>query len=271
MASRTQIPAKVRPVNVSFIASYNAPKSYPSSADRKNETTAPTQKQHQRSKKSYQSILLKQETLPLPSLCSPGQDLLLPALPNLRQCKPATDHTCKKANANGMQHPRAHLLREQSREKRRDRTPGAAQRAHGGQTTHLQPLRDEFGEDGGGAGIDGTEEETDEGDGDGLADDVGDEPDEELERGGADDEGEDGFFLADLVGRVGEEEAAEGDAAPEAGGDVADTGGGRVPVGDQEGDDPAGDGDFGALVGEDEEGAEDGGFVPQCLFEHLPF
>ena len=38
---------------------------------------------------------------------------------------------------------------------------------------------------------------------------------------------------------VGEEEAPERDAAPEAGGDVADAGGGGVPIGDEEGDDPA--------------------------------
>ena len=68
---------------------------------------------------------------------------------------------------------------------------------------------------------------------------------------------------------VREEEAAECDAGPEAGGDVADMGGGGVAVGDEEGDDPAGDGDFGALVAEDEEGAEDGGFVAEGRFEEL--
>lgn len=51
---------------------------------------------------------------------------------------------------------------------------------------------------------------------------------------------------------MGEEEAAEGDAGPETGGDVADVRGGGVSVGDEEGDDPAGDADFGALVAEDE-------------------
>ena len=40
-----------------------------------------------------------------------------------------------------------------------------------------------------------------------------------------------------------------------------------MPVGDEEGDDPAGDGDLGALVAEDEEGAEDGGFVCEGGFE----
>lgn len=54
---------------------------------------------------------------------------------------------------------------------------------------------------------------------------------------------------------MGEEEAAQRDAGPEAGGDVADVRGGGVPVGDEEGDDPSRDGDFGALVAEDEKGA----------------
>ena len=70
---------------------------------------------------------------------------------------------------------------------------------------------------------------------------------------------------------VREEEAAEGDTAPEAGGDVPDAGGGGVPVGDQERDDPSRDGHFGALVGEDEESAEDGGSVAESLFEEAGF
>ena len=36
-----------------------------------------------------------------------------------------------------------------------------------------------------------------------------------------------------------------------------------MAVGDEEGDDPARDGDLGALIAEDEEGAQDGGFVDQ--------
>ena len=40
-----------------------------------------------------------------------------------------------------------------------------------------------------------------------------------------------------------------------------------MPVGDEEGDDPAGDADFGALVAEDEEGAQDCGFVGEGRFE----
>ena len=73
------------------------------------------------------------------------------------------------------------------------------------------------------------------------------------------------------MARVREQEAAQRDTAPEAGCDVADALGRGVAVGDEEGDDPAGDGDFGALVGEDEEGAEDGGFVPEGLFQEDGF
>ena len=70
---------------------------------------------------------------------------------------------------------------------------------------------------------------------------------------------------------MGEQEAPERDAGPEAGGDVAGREGRGVPVGEQEGDDPAGDGDFGALVGEDEEGAEEGCFVVEGGFEEGAF
>ena len=138
-----------------------------------------------------------------------------------------------------MQNPRPDPLPQQPRKKRRHRAPRTPQRRHRRQTAHLQPLRDQFREHGRGAGIHGAEQEADDGDGDGLADDVGDEPDEQLEAGGADDEEGDGAFFAEAVRGVGEEEAAEGDAAPEARGNVADVRGGGVPVGDEEGDDPA--------------------------------
>lgn len=45
-------------------------------------------------------------------------------------------------------------------------------------------------------------------------------------------------------------------ASPETGSDVTDAGGVAAARGDQETDDPAGDRDLGALVGEDEEGAQ---------------
>ena len=128
--------------------------------------------------------------------------------------------------------------------------------------------RDQFRKDGRRARVHGAQEEANDGDGDGLADDVGHEPDEQLAGRGADDQEEDGPLLAEPVRRVGEQEAAERDSGPETGRDVADAGGrGGVPVGDEEGDDPARDGDLGALVAEDEEGAQDGGFVRQGRFE----
>ena len=170
-----------------------------------------------------------------------------------------------------MQHPRADLLRQQARKKRRRRPPTTPHRGHERQTGHLQLAAHQLRKHGHRAGVHGAQEQADDGNGDGVADDVGEEPDEELEAGGSDDEAEDGAFLAEPVAGVREEEAAEGDAGPEAGRDVADAGRGGVAVGDEEGDDPAGDGDFGALVGEDEEGAEDGGFVAEGLFEELRF
>ena len=42
-----------------------------------------------------------------------------------------------------------------------------------------------------------------------------------------------------------------------------------MAVGNEEGDDPAGNGDFGALVAEDEEGAQDGGFISEGLIQEL--
>ena len=168
-----------------------------------------------------------------------------------------------------MQHPRPHLLRQKAREERRHRAARTAQRGNRRQTTHLQPLRDQLGKHGRGARVDRAEQEPDDGHGDGFADDVGDEPDEQLEASGAEDQEEDGALLADLVGRVGEQEAAEGDAAPETGGDVTDVGWGGVPVGDQEGDDPARDTDFGPLVTEDEESAQDGGLVGESGLEEF--
>ena len=152
-----------------------------------------------------------------------------------------------------MQHPRPHLLRQEPREERRHGAARAAQRRNRRQTTHLQPLRDQVGKHRRSAGVDGPEQESDDGNGDGFADDVGHEPDEQLEAGGAEDQDEDGAFLADLVGGVGEQETAEGDAAPEAGGDVSYVGGGGVPVGYQERNDPSGDADFGPLIAEDEQ------------------
>ncbi len=64
-----------------------------------------------------------------------------------------------------------------------------------------------------------------------------------------------------------EQEPPQRDAGPEAARHVPDARGRRVPVRDEEGDDPARDGDLGALVAEDEEGAEDGGFVGEGGFE----
>lgn len=65
--------------------------------------------------------------------------------------------------------------------------------------------------------------------------------------------------------RRGEQKAYE-----ESGRDVADLGGGAAAVVDQEGDDPAGDGHFGALVHEDEEGADERDSVPEGLLQQLP-
>ena len=170
-----------------------------------------------------------------------------------------------------MQDPRTNLLRNQTREKRRHSPTTTPQRTHSRQTTHLQATGNQFAEHGRGARIDRTEQEPHNGDSDGLADDIRHEPDEQLEGGRAGDEEEGALLLAEAVARVRQQEAAQRDAAPEAGGDVPDARGLAGAVRDEEGDDPAGDGDFGALVGEDEEGAEDGGPVAEGLLEEDGF
>lgn len=151
-----------------------------------------------------------------------------------------------------MQHPRANFLSQHPSEKRGDGAATTPERAHGSQAAHLQAAGHEARENGGGAGVDGPEEEADKADRDGVADEVWYPPDEDLEGGGTDGEDGDGGFFANVVRRVGEEEAPACDAGPEACCDVAGVHGGGVSVGDEEGDHPAGDGDFGALVGEDE-------------------
>lgn len=165
-----------------------------------------------------------------------------------------------------MQDPRPRPLRHQPRQKRRRRPATTPRCANKAQPTNLQSPSQQATKHDRRARIHGPEHQAQDGDGDGLAHDVGDEPHEQLEGDGEEGEGDDAGPFAEHVGRVREHEAAEGDAGPEAGGDVAGGAGGRVPVSEQEGDDPAGDGDFGALVGEDEDGAEEGRFVAEGLF-----
>ena len=68
-----------------------------------------------------------------------------------------------------------------------------------------------------------------------------------------------------------ESEAPEGDAGPEAGGDVAYLRGVAAAGGDEVGDYPAGVADFGALVGEDEEGSSESCTVGNGGFEEVEF
>lgn len=168
-----------------------------------------------------------------------------------------------------MQHPRPAPLRHQPRHKRHHRPAATPHCAHRRQTVQLQIPRHQAREDSCRKGIDGPEQQANDRHGDGFTNGIGEEPDEELEGGSADNEGDDGGFLADFVGWMGQGEAADCDAGPEARRDVSNARGRGVPVGDEEGDDPAGNGDLGALVGEDEQGAEDGGFVLQCLFQQF--
>lgn len=197
-----------------------------------------------------------------------SKTILLPPLDQLRQANPTPHHPHEQPHANRMQHPRPHLLRQQSREEWRHRTPRTPQRTHGGQTTELQLPRDQLTEHRHGQGVHGPEQQAHQTHRHGLAHHIRHQPDQQLEQQRAHREDDGAPPLPhEPVGRVREREPAERDAAPEARGDVPDPRGRGVPVVDQKRDDPAGDGDLGALVGEDEAGAQDGGAVGEGLFQ----
>ncbi|ODA78169.1 hypothetical protein RJ55_06774 [Drechmeria coniospora] len=186
---------------------------------------------------------------------SPSLTSLVP-LALRRDAPPAQKHDEKEGNHNRMQHVRADGLGQQSRDERRHRSAQAAAGADGADAAQGVAPRHAAHEDGGGAGVDGAQQQADDGHGNGVADNVGHEPDEHLKRHGADDEPVDESLLADPLRRRRQAEAAEGDARPEAGGDVADGAGVAAAGVDEEGDDPARDGNLGSLVGKDEDGAE---------------
>ena len=169
-----------------------------------------------------------------------------------------------------MQHPRPHLLRQQAREERRHRAARTAQRTHRGQTAELQLARHQLTEHCHRERIHGSQQQSDQTHGDRLTHHIGQPPDQQLEQQGPDREDDGAPLLPEPVGRVRQHEPAQRDAAPEARRDVPDPRGRGVPVLDQEGDDPAGDGHLGALVGEDEERAQDGRPVGEGLFELGP-
>lgn len=202
-----------------------------------------------------------------PSPQPPFSPPSIPPLPHPRQAKPTADHAGKKRNTNRMQHPRPRPLRHQPRHKRRHRAPTTPRRADKAQPTHLQPAAQQATKNDRRARIHRPQHQAQDRDRDPLPHHIRHEPDEQLEGDGEQREAHHARFLADQVRGVGEQESAERDAGPEAGGYVAGGERGGVSVGEQEGDDPAGDGDFGALVGEDEEGAEEGRFVAESCFE----
>lgn len=91
----------------------------------------------------------------------------------------------------------------------------------------------EPGQDGDAGREQGRDGEAQEADDDGVGDDVGHEPEEQLHHQPEDDVEEDHAPLAELVGYVGEQEAAQGQTSPEAGGDVTDLARGAVAYRDE--------------------------------------
>ncbi len=103
-----------------------------------------------------------------------------------------------------MQHPRAPALSHDPRHKRRHGPTRATHGADDAEGTNLRACaaaRQVPGKDGGGAGINGAEEEADEGDEEGVAEGVelGHQPDQELGGEGAEGEEGDGELFAEEV------------------------------------------------------------------------
>jgi hypothetical protein len=139
-----------------------------------------------------------------------------------------------------VQHPSSRSLRKQTRGKGGNSTAAAPKGRdddHAGTT--IGPGHAAH-KDSGGAGVNRPQQQTDNREGNGTSNNVGNPPDEELEAGGAGGDDVDEAALADALGGVGEGEAPDGDAGPEAGSDISDgLGVADVARGDEEGDDPA--------------------------------
>ena len=212
-----------------------------------------------------------------------------------------------------MQDPRPPRLRHNTRQKRRHRPTRTAHGADHAQRADLHPsfspssssARQVPGKHRRGAGIDGPEQEADDGDEEGVAErlQAWHEPDQELGDEGAEDQERDGDVFAEEVGGVREREAAEGDAGPETCVFVlvlvvdgqgheeregkGDKGGRErgshtssnvtnprwipIPVIDEERNNPSGNRDFGALISEDEQRTQNRRPVAHGPLEQLHF
>ncbi|KDN67212.1 hypothetical protein CSUB01_03280 [Colletotrichum sublineola] len=192
---------------------------------------------------------------PISSLLITSSPLLRP-LSAVGHSVPRRHHDGKQTNGDRMQHPRAGRLGENTRHKWRHGAAGASKRADNAHPAGPLLPRHPPHEHRRRARVDGPQQQADNGNGHGGPDDVGDPPHEQLEHGGADRREADEELLAHAVCRVRQAQPADSNARPETRCDVAH----RVRVaaahGDEEGDDPARDGHFGALVREDEERAQ---------------
>ena len=136
---------------------------------------------------------------------------------------------------------------------------GASKRADNGETTDLEAaLTGEVaGEDSGGAGVDGTEEETDDGERGDATGGTGNPPKQNLEESRPDSQGvHEGTLAGPARAQRRQGKAPHRDSAPETGCRVSDLRRISAALRDQETDGPAGDRDLRALVGEDEESAQ---------------
>lgn len=106
---------------------------------------------------------------------------LLCSLPSSRYSKPAYSHSTKQSDSNGVKDEGSRGLSKETGGERRDSAAGAAEGGDDAEAADLLLARQVAGEDGGGAGVDRAKEKTDNGERDGLADDVGHEPHEQLE------------------------------------------------------------------------------------------
>lgn len=138
-----------------------------------------------------------------------------------------------------MQHESAYLLRQYTRHERRHCTARASYRGYQRQGGYLHIPGYQTLEDMDRAGINRSQQEPRESDGDGIAGDRGHEPYQELQDEGAGCEEEDGRALADAVGEEGEREASQRNACPESRCDEANLAGVAVAELDEEGDYPS--------------------------------
>ena len=138
---------------------------------------------------------------------------LLRPLTDPGQRKPAHKHSTIQPERHGMDHPRTHRLRQNTRGEGNNSASTAARRSDEPNRRRLQVPWHQTREDSLRTGIDGTKHETQQRDCYSVTDDVGNQPRHELQSHGDEGEACDIVLLADPGSRMSEYEAPECDAS----------------------------------------------------------